>query len=265
MNRKPNVQRLAGKAQALPDKSPTTLALPAPDLDQGQLAREMDCSLAAELNKYRHARDAESGRPDPSQPAPEWFVESILNKRPEDVSFYDLERLARIDPTKSTARWEEVKAAAQRDLSSGWLAGRALEVHGGSAWERACFGALRRNLRESWPPRNEGEALLIDEMAQYELMRQCWLGIVSMISHQPAISLSLQSRCENGDEEKRALAANTLIAALRMVERFQRLYQNSLRSLQNLRRAKSALFVGKVGQVNVTSGPQMNVNAQAAE
>jgi len=145
------------------------------------------------------------------------------------------------------------------------LAARALEELGGSAWDRACFGAVRRRLRDAWPPRNAGEAMLIDEMAQYETMRRHWVSILSTMSRQPQTIVRLLRRDSRSTEERTQHAAQSTMEAARMVERLQRMYQNALRTLLGLRRGRAPFIVQRSGQVNVAMGPQLNIGSATAD
>jgi len=135
---------------------------------------------------------------------------------------------------------------------------------GGSAWERACFLAVRDRLRRAWQPRNDGEAMLLDEMAQYELVRLWWIGVLAMRSRDP---FTVTHRRALGDrsEERKLSTAEATVEAGRMVERLQRLYQNAVRLLVNLRRGKATVVYQRTGQVNVGVGQQMNVGTVAGE
>jgi hypothetical protein len=133
---------------------------------------------------------------------------------------------------------------------------------GGDAWERACFMVLREQLHAAWRPSNAGETLLLDEMAQYELTRRKWIGVVAMRSQQPVTLLSHARRGERA-EPRRQDSAEATQEAMRMVERLHRLYHNALRMLLSLRRGKAQVIVRQAGQVNLAAGPQMNVHVES--
>ena len=259
MSRKHRVQRLERSVKALAEPAALPPASP-PEGEPGELARELARAFAGELEQYRRGCGLAGERPDSAQPPPAWLVEDLLTKPPEDVTFADLERLARADPAGAAARWEEVKAAARRDLAHGWRSGRALEAQGGSAWARAGFLALRERLYRAWPPRHEGEALLLDAMAQYETLRQQWLGVLALHSDEPAARPGQRLRGA-GEEPRRLSAAEATQEAARMVERLQRLFESALRTLLSLRRGRGPLFVRGSGPVNVAVGRQLNVTA----
>ena len=262
MGAKLAVDRLGRCVQATPDSKPTLAPAPSPDGagndEPDQLAREVVRAFANKVEHYRRARKDSSERPDPSEPPPDWHLESLLGKPPEDVDFYDLERIARVDPARATQRWNEVKAVARRDLENGLLSARALEYQGGSAWERACYLAVRDRLRQAWQPRNDAETLLIDEMAQYEMLRMKWLGVLAMQTRW--VPFVADRNALPRDTQPRQLhAAEGTAEAIRMVERLQRLFQNALRSLLNLRRGRGTFIVRGSGPMNFAVGQQLNV------
>lgn len=164
------VERLARIVNAVPESSPHPAPRPAEAEaadEAGQLARELIRAYALELNRYRRLLGSNDEPANPEQPPDAWDVNRILECPPEEVRLADLERLERIDPDRFIARWRELRDLALRDLHNGWRAGRALEPLGGSAFERASFLALRETLCRAFQPRNDGEAMLIDEMSQY--------------------------------------------------------------------------------------------------
>jgi hypothetical protein len=113
--------------------------------------------------------------------------------------------------------------------------------------------AIRERLREAWPPRHAGEALLIDELAQYEFLRTQWVAVLAMHSREPALP---QRAYVPESEPRRLSAVESTAEAVRMVESLQRLFQNTLRVLVKARGEKavaksvrSATWAGVVGTV----------------
>ena len=245
--------------------SPHSPHSPTTESESSQLARQVVAAFADQLDRYRRAAAQGEYILDPRTTPPDSEVQSIRDKPRQQCTFGDLDRLSKIDPALAMARWEEVRAAAAQEVDGGFLAARALEYLDGSAWDLACFGAVRRRLREAWPPRNAGEAMLIDEMAQYEMMRQTWVRILSMMAHEPDTILRMRRRGERSNGERTQDAAQATLEAARMVERLQRLYQNALRTLLSLRRGRAPFIVQRSGQVNVAMGPQLNVGPVTAE
>lgn len=227
--------------------------------DGDQLAREVVRAYADELRRYDRLKVREPNRSNPADPPAEWEARLINETPPEEITFADIATLSRMDPAKGQALWDHVKAAALRDVDSGWLASRALEYLGGSAWERASFLAYRDRLRRAWRPRNDCESQWIDEMAQYEMVRQRWLAVWAMRSREPE-TLIRRKRQSEPPEERRLDAADQTCEAAQMVERAQRLLQSAAKMLLNMRRGKAPTIFQKNGQLNVGLGPQLNVN-----
>jgi hypothetical protein len=233
------------------------------DDEPGQLARELIAAYVEELRRYRRLLGTREEPINPTLSPDQWEVKQILDCPPEQVRLGDLERLERVDPERCIARWHEILERALRDLNNGWWSGRSLEPMGGSAWRRACFLAVRQALRQAWQPRNEGESLLIDEMAQYELLRQDWVAILATTSSDPKTRVEGQRRGAADENPRRITALEANREATQMVERLQRLFQNTMRTLLSLRRVKAPFIVQHSGQVNVAVGQQLNVNVPA--
>src|SRR5262249_14854200 len=147
-------RRLARAEAAAP---PRGEAAPGPPLrpsdDGGDLAGELAAAFARMVRTYReHFR----------MPLPEALdraggdcsdVEHALNAPPDQVSWFDLDLIARSDPEKARGRWREVVQAARDEVRSGHRAARALEGFDGACWQRARFLAVRAELADAWRPR----------------------------------------------------------------------------------------------------------------
>lgn len=220
------------------------------------LAREAYQAFAEELEQYRRMKLEQFFKPNEVR---EGEVESILALPPHELTFSHLEHLSRVDAARAFARWEEMRAAAREDLIHGRIAAYVLEHEGGSAWERAMFLAVREQLYLAWSPRHGGECLLLDEMAQYEVIRQRWMCVISHWSREPTMQHSLRDPDYMRFNKRQINAAEANMEAMRMVERLQKLYQNALRTLLDSRRGRSAFVVQRARQMNIATGPQMNV------
>jgi hypothetical protein len=261
MIRKQTLQRLHRDIDDLANDTPamTVATVQNPDEDGDQLAREAFHSFRDEIEKYRRSQPSEELDP---HELPQWRIDKILEMPPENVMFFDIERIARIDPDRAAKVWNDVKAAARRDLDSGWTAGRMLEPPGSSAWERACFLAVRDRLHRAWPPRHGGDAMLLDEMAQYEVIRLRWIKITAAISNDHMLEISMLRSRPDYDDERTAVLTRVLGESSRMVERMQRLYQKSLNTLLSMRRTRPPIIAPRIGPINVAVGPQLNACLQ---
>jgi hypothetical protein len=197
-----------------------------PGDDPGALARELSRQFIARLWEYRKARDGDMSLFDRQDGGWEKLLEAVRTKSPDQVTFDDLERLSREHPDEALARWDQVKATAREDVANGWNAARGIAP---TAWQRACFLAIRDELRQTFPPHNGVESMLLDEMAQYEMVRRRLMD-------------QLPDRGWHGDKD-RGPQYRVPAAMIQSVDRLQRLFQYALRTLLGLRRARMRVAV----------------------
>jgi hypothetical protein len=162
----------------------------------------------------------------------------ILDRPPEQVSWADLEEVARTCPERAVQRWEEVKHAALEELRSGHRAGGVLQGRDPHPWRLAQYLAIRAELTEGWQPRNGIERQLIDQMAQAQAAMHYW---------QEYLADRACGRLQEADQ------------AAAMVDRFQKMFLRTLRALCNMRKVPLAVVVQNAGQVNI-GGQQVNLS-----
>ena len=237
----------------------TTKITPATPSESGTLAGELAASFGRLVQSYEehfklpHAearRRAAEADADGGQ--------SILNGPPEQVSWGDLDQIARTDPERAIARWEEIKRAALEELQTGHRAARAVETVNGGAWQRARVLALRDDLATEWRPRNGIERQLLDTMAQAQA---CYLHWLHTLTARTALSSLGAGRLEQDKgrwEAPRQADADAIDQAAEMMDRFNRIFLRTLRALRDLRRYAGPVIVQNAGQVNV-GGHQINV------
>jgi hypothetical protein len=227
---------------------------PPPVDDAAELARELAGAFGLVLKGYRdyfelspeeareQAREAGEARPE--------RLERILTGPPDQVSWIDLDILARHDPEKAQERWQHIKRAARLELRDGHRAARALEGHDGSCWERARFLAVRAELADAWRPGDAQEQQLIDQLAQWQTLLWHWQEAVRDYEHLTAQDVKRAQREGRPGELPRLTDAEALDQAAAMVERYHRLYLRTLAALQGLRR-RPPVVVRRAGQVNI--------------
>jgi hypothetical protein len=183
------------------------------------------------------------------------YEANILSESADQVSWCDLEYLARQDPDKAARLWERINGEALGELRSGHRAAKVMEGYGTHCWTRAHFLAVRRELMEGWQPRNGIERQLIDTMAQAQTAQLYWLDILTVRS-----SCSSGRKRDEGRWEPQTVADTEAIdQAAAMVERFNSIYLRTLKALRELRRTPGVV-VQNAGQVNVGQ-QQLNVSA----
>jgi hypothetical protein len=238
----------------------TTMATtPAAPSEAGVLAGELAASFAQMVQGYEKyfklphtdARQrASEVEPDGGQ--------RILHGPPDQVNWFDLHRIARTDPDRAVARWEEIKRAALAELQTGHRAARAVETVNDGAWQRAQFLALRDDLAAEWRPRNGIERQLLDAMAQAQAGYLQWLQTLTVRTALTNIGGDRMQREEGKWQAPRQTDAEAIDQAAAMMDRFNRIFLRTLRALRDLRRYAGPLIVQNAGQVNV-GGQQVNM------
>jgi hypothetical protein len=219
---------------------PNATSTPASDgRDARALARELYSQFDVDLKEYEKTHFPDRKLADGESVTIEDIVEADMARPPDRVNFASLRLIAAHRPESALAKWEEVKAAAREALDSGWLAAGSIN---GDAWERAGFLAIRERFHEVWPPRNGAEAMLLDEMAQYETLRRKLMR-----------ELTVNGWHDGVKEGKRFLGPKAMVAA---VDRLQRLFQNAVRMLFVLRRARLPVTVTGSAPRTIAGDPQ---------
>ena len=181
----------------------------------------------------------------------EW-IEQIKQTPARQLSWKQLADMEEHTPGSSVAKWEEVKAEMREYVFNGSLASDVLRDT--SPIERAKYGALLESLCMDWQPRSGIEHALMEQMA-LSLMRTLeWQRILSNWTNW------IDFDCKD-DKMPRVSTAEAIGRATEMIDRFNRMFLRTLRSLRDLRRYNAPVIVQNAGQVNV-GGQQINV-AQA--
>jgi len=242
------------------DTTPTQQPLPPAAGEAGTLAREMATAFRGMVDFYvKHYKLTPAEAVDRALDAPSVSRENALNGPADQVSFWQLGDLARDEPDLAARRWEQVKQEALAELQSGHRAAKAMESYSdATAWQRAQFLAIRRDLEEGWRPRNGVERQLIDVLAQAQASWLRWMHtLTAWTSLESATGKRLQE--EHGCwQPPRVSDAQAVEQAAAMADRFNRIFLRTLRALRDLRRYTPAVIVQNAGQVNV-GGQQVNL------
>jgi hypothetical protein len=183
---------------------------------------------------------------------------------PDQVSWIDLHIIARTDPDRSTARWEEIKRAALDELRTGHRAAKAVEVGtlNEGAWQRAQFLALREELSAEWQPRNGIERQLLDTMAQAQASYLVWLNRLTVYTGLESCTNDRRIQDSGKWQPPRVSDADAIEQAGAMMDRFNRIFLRTLRALCDMRRHSNPVIVQNGGQMNVAH-QQVNLNTEA--
>jgi hypothetical protein len=166
-------------------------------------------------------------------------VERILASPPDQVSWFDLNSLERHAPGQAQVQWDKLKEAAREELRNGHRASRAVEGSDSRCWDRARFLALRSVLLDAVRPRSPLQAILIDQLAQWQVQLWEWQESLAVYS---SLDGSKSARRNKGVPDlPRLSAAEAVEVAMRMVERFHRLYLQTLKALESVCRVPASV------------------------
>ncbi|HZV05263.1 MAG TPA: hypothetical protein VE999_09295, partial [Gemmataceae bacterium] len=199
-----------------------------------ELARELARGFGEKVEEYRKYGDLSlhEARQRAAENSP-GRIDRALNAPPDEVSWFDLDALTRKDPALALQRWEQIKEAARNEIRSGYRAALTVQDDCGP-WERARFAAVRAELMEAWKPCNAQEQLLVDQLAQWQVLLWRWQDALSTWTTHATFA---PRQAKKGESYKtmRLSESEALERAAAMVERLHRLYLRTLKALQDLR------------------------------
>jgi len=229
------------------------------DDEIGSLARELargHNDLIDQFQRYAGMTAAEAA--EAARTPRDHALERVRTAPPDQLSWSTLAQAAQHDPTVTRAAWEQIKGAAQQELSSGHRTAQSLE-HGGTPWNRARFLALRDAFRDDWQPRGGVESALIDLLAQ---------SFGDYLHWSERLTLYVDSQCEAEDVKlkrdgywmpPRISEAQWMTWCAEQANAAHRRFLMTLKTMQDLRRLPS-VSIASVGQVNVAQ-QQVNVSS----
>ena len=181
----------------------------------------------------------------------------MLERPPDQVTWFDLNRLIERNPDDMIAVWAKIKTQAREELASGFRTAHALDWNS-RPWQQARFLAVRDSFRASTPPQNGIESALIDTAAEafgdfLELTEHFHLQISSEVETE-------QQRLgrEGGWTPPRLSMAEAIEQSSKMAERAHKRFLQTVKMLHELQRSSPTVYVGNAGQINV-GAQQVNV------
>ena len=204
---------------------------PTPEADS--VARRMALAYEQTVQFYRSElgltsteADAKAGR----ALTPE-YVERLMTKPPEQVSWHELGRLLEGTPEQSRARWQSIRDFARDEFRNGHRAAAVLDFDS-NPLQRARFLSLREEFIRGWGPRDAIELTLIDNLAQAETLKQFWIERLNMLSTGEANVAKEKYRRKGFVEPPRVNTTLAVEQASHMVDLFDRVFLRVLRSLR---------------------------------
>lgn len=195
----------------------------------------------------------------------------------ELLNFADLQKFQEYAPRVAERYWEYVKCEGQKEFASGHLAANITFPEGymKGMWNVARYMGVRESFIDEWNPKGGIELSLIDMLAQSWFQWQYWL--------EQTVRRSQTREREEHPEYSRWMAqrkaeykaygwtdgywdrpyvseVEAIEHAVKMADRFNRIFMRTLRQLRDLRRY--SVTINNANQVNIAAdgGQQVNLN-----
>jgi hypothetical protein len=236
-----------------------------------EVAREMALAYRSMVDFYRKNYQAEDGGKLTLEGAEQLLgsgtrreaaqeARARMHQDPKEISWHDLEAMARGDELMPFQVWEEMKAIAlDHQRRGGLMLDAAKGMHGQEPFEKAQMIAIRHELRATWHPQNGIEEAIIEQMALAHWQVFQWMNRLQALETMHDRWLRLEDRKATLPRVSEAEASATAAA---MIDRFNKMFLRCARSLRDLRRYPVTVNAPG-GQVNIGE-KQINV-APAAE
>lgn len=186
------------------------------------------------------------------------IFQNLLTHSPETIHFEDLHKLWTHSPEDAELIWQEMKHEARREFGSGHLAATVFEPVDWmrSAWKRAKFLGVRDSFIDEYKPEGGVEVALVDTMAQAYFLQLHWTEeAVKRTQADPrrhSYEYSQWQRYRRTEAKAQmwdtgfweipyASEVECQEQAVKMADHFSRLFQRTVRALDNHRLAKAKL------------------------
>ena len=227
--------------------------------EAGSLASELAHAYMQMSGFYRDQMHLSAGGADRAARGldltPEQALENLVRIReraPEQVTWFDLQRLANLDPAEMVAVWTQLKGEARAELASGHRTALALEWNA-RPLDRARFLAIRDSFRDTTPPQNGVEAALLDVAAAAFNDFLEWTEQLHMQAGSE-VATERDSLQRHGEWSPARLSyAEAIEQSSRMAERAHKRFLQTIKMLHDLQRTNATVYVGNAAQVNLAS------------
>ena len=187
------------------------------------------------------------------------IFERLLTTSAESIDFDDLHKLWMHSPEEAEFVWRQMKEEAQREFMTGHLAATVFEPVDWmrSAWKRAKFLGVRDSFIDEYQPEGGVEVALVDTMSQAYFLQLHWTEeAIRRTNADPRRHSYEYAKWERYKSEVAkarmwendgyweipyASEVECQEQAVKMSDHFSRLFQRSVRALDNHRLAKAKL------------------------
>ena len=203
----------------------------------------------------------------------EEMFDELKHRSAENLSWFDLERLFRLEPAAAEALWHRLKTEARADFESGSLAARIFETaewrH--DPWRRAQYVGIRDAFIDDYKPGGAIELSMIEMTVTAFFLYYYWTEELMRRSDTKALpELFTHEERQRMDSHKgyyegippRVHEQDAIEHAAKMADRFRRQYLCAVRALRDYRRWGSPVIINNEGQVNFAEGGAQQLNVQ---
>lgn len=203
-------------------------------------------------------------------------IQALMRLPADEIDFADLYELFEFAPRQAEKLWERFKREGRKEFESGHLAANITFPVGymKQMWNIARYLGVRESFINDWKPKGGIEVALIDMMAQSYFQWQYWLEQTVKRSQTP-------EREEHPDyqewQRKRkkfkednwtdgrwlrpyVSEERAIEHAVKMADRFNRIFMRTLRQLRDLRRYTVTINNPKQVNIATNDGKQINMS-----
>jgi hypothetical protein len=200
---------------------------------------------------------------------------SLMRSPVDAVTFGELERLWESAPRVGERFWEYLKGQGRQEFETGHMAARAMFPMSQmkTPWDVARFLGVRESFVAEWQPKGGVELSLLDMLVQVYFQWQYWVEQVALrtlaVERSGRLYDQVWTKLFGGKTAQEGSASDGVPAsvedglelAVRMADRFQRMYLRTLRPLQTFRRF-APVTINNAKQVNIAAegGKQANIS-----
>jgi hypothetical protein len=163
-------------------------------------------------------------------------LDRIRSRPPDQVSWFDLNRIVERDPAAVTELWTALKAAARDELESGHRTARALNW-AGRPWNRAQFLAIRDSFRADYQPAPGVESALVDVAAEAFGDYLAWSASLHMQADTEAELERHDLRRHGSWKPQRLSSAEAMSQSAQMADRAYTRFLRTVTTLAEMRRS----------------------------
>ena len=190
-----------------------------------------------------------------------------------NLSWFELERLFRLEPAAAEALWKRLKTEAREDFESGSMAAKIFETTAWrhDPWRRAQYVGIRDAFIDDYKPRGAIELSMLEMAVTAYFLYYYWTEVLMERSDTEVLpELFTHEERKRMEKHKgyfewvppRVYEQDAIEHAAQMADRFRRQYLSAIRALRDYRRYSGPVIINNKGQVNIADDGAQQLNVQ---